>query len=84
MKKKLKFKFPKSAPTDGTAFLAILPGPAIDICWYDETDKCFRDYFRKQKIAYMISWSKLPETDGLYEIFGCSYLINGEWIKDEK
>ncbi len=82
MKKSIKFKSYKTAPRNGNAFIGITAGPSLDIMWYDKESKCFRDYFHKQKITYLMSWVKLPKTDGIYDQFGCG-VYNSElekWI----
>lgn len=75
----MKFKSYKTAPKDGKAFLAVLAGPTIDICWYDKNDGNFKDYCHKQKIGYMMAWAKLPKTDKIYDEFGCGRFNGTTW-----
>lgn len=53
----------ETAPKD-RAFLITVAGPGMDICFWDEKTKVFRDYYHKQRIAqewpYMIAWRDLP------------------------
>jgi len=56
---------PSTAPKHGKVFRITTAGPNQDLCWYDKNDKCFRDYFHKQKITnkwpYMVAWAPLDE-----------------------
>jgi hypothetical protein len=77
----MKFKSYKTAPQDGNIFLAVMPGPTLDICWYDKETKCFKDYYHKQNVGYMMGWMKMPDTAGVYQKFGCGYFKDGTWTK---
>ena len=50
----------RTAPRDGTAFLACMPGPSMDIVWWDKADRHFRDYYHRQRIGYLLYWTPLP------------------------
>jgi len=70
MKIELVFESYENAPKTGESFIAVLPGPNIDIVWFDKEENCFKDYYFKQKINYLICWSKLPNISECYNIFG--------------
>jgi hypothetical protein len=46
-------------PSDGAAFLGCMPGPQVDICYYDKQDGCYHDYFYKQVVEPWF-WMPLP------------------------
>jgi hypothetical protein len=55
----------ETAPKDSSAFLITTAGPQVDLCWWDHTSHCFRDYYHKQEITrqwpYMVAWQRLPK-----------------------
>ena len=46
-------------PADGSAFLGCMPGPQVDICYYNKQDGCYHDYFYKQVVEPWF-WMPLP------------------------
>lgn len=46
-------------PTDGNAVLCCMPGPQVDICYYDTRDGQYHDYFFKQVVEPWF-WMPLP------------------------
>jgi len=46
-------------PKTGKAFLGVMAGPQIDICWYNKDDKFYYDYYYKQKVIPLY-WMSLP------------------------
>jgi hypothetical protein len=45
MKIELVFESYENAPKTGESFIAVLPGPNIDIVWFDKEENCFWSIF---------------------------------------